>query len=239
AVLSDDWAARTIDAYLRYPDAIGVAGAIHPLWDTPRMAWFPRELYWMVSCTYWDTAVPIRVRNGYGANMSFRREAFDGGSRFAENLGIGPYGTGGWRGVGGEEPEFSLRVVRATGRYVLFVPDVQVWHRVRPYRLALHTLGRRAYWEGRFKGLLARSAKAEDDVLQTEYALLRGLFHNSLKRLVTLFVRPYCSLRQQSVVTCVLICVATGYVEGRVRGGPRNGDVAVHTVEKRTTRGEE
>ncbi|MBN1855934.1 MAG: glycosyltransferase [Dehalococcoidia bacterium] len=218
AVLYADWVERTVAAYLAHPDMIGVAGAIKPLWDAPNMEWFPRELYWMVSCTYWDAVEPMQVRNGYGANLSFRRAAFDADRCFDENLGIGPYGSGGWRSVGGEEPEFSLRVMHATGKHILYVPDVQVRHRVRPYRLKSRTIARRAYWEGRFKAiLLARSAKSLDDVLHTEHALLRLVVRNSLKRTGLLFIEPYTALRQKSTVAFVLMCLACGYVEGRLR----------------------
>ncbi len=110
SVLADDWAEATRLFYSSRPDAIGVAGAILPLWDTTAMEWFPRELYWMLSCTYWMGTCPTPVRNGYGANMSFRREAFDGGRYFSESIGISGWGSGGWRGMGGEEPELALRV---------------------------------------------------------------------------------------------------------------------------------
>lgn len=217
AVPQKDWIERTAEAYVQRPDMIGVAGAIMPLWDSPKMAWFPRELHWMVSCTYWTSSLPMPVRNGYGANMSFRREAFDDGRRFDETLGIGPYGSEGWRSVGGEEPEFSIRVTHSTEKLILYVPGVQVKHRVRPYRLALRTIARRAYWEGRFKALLARSARSDDDVLQTERFLVRILIGNSLKRIGLLFIKPYTAMRQQFTVFFVLMCVVCGYVEGRLR----------------------
>ena len=92
AVLADDWALATRRFYCGRADAVGVAGAILPLWDSPAMEWFPRELYWMLSCTYWTWTSPTPVRNGYGANLSFRRVAFEDGREFNESFGISGWG---------------------------------------------------------------------------------------------------------------------------------------------------
>ena len=98
AVLADNWVAMTRRYYTSHTHPIGIAGAILPLWDSPDMEWFPRELYWAISCTYWTSRAPMEVRNGYGANMSFRREAFDAGRRFNEATGISGWGQRGWHG---------------------------------------------------------------------------------------------------------------------------------------------
>jgi len=231
SALADDWAAATKAFYGSHPDAIGVAGAILPLWDSPAMAWFPCELYWMLSCTYWTWTSPVPVRNGYGANMSFRREAFDG-RRFNEACGIGAWGTGGWRGVGGEEPELALRVTESTGRPILYVPDIRVWHRVREYRLRTKSLLRRAYWDGRLKAALSRRESQTSDVLHTEFSLLREMARAQLSRLRLFMSHPRLALRQQGVVLLVVMAVGLGFLEGRLRrerlhgvGDPVRGNV--------------
>lgn len=216
AILFADWAAMTRVFYGQHPQSIGVAGAILPMWDSPAMEWFPRELYWMLSCTYWKWTSPMPVRNGYGANMSFRREAFDG-RRFSECIGIGPWGVGGWRGVGGEEPELALRVTEATGRAIFYVPDVRVWHRVRSYRLRWRSLARRAYWEGRLKGSLPHAAVRKRRALDTEKGLLRDMARASIGRLRLLGTHPLVALRQEALVLFVVGLVGCGFLEGRVR----------------------
>ena len=216
SALADDWAAATKAFYGGHSDAIGVAGAILPLWDSPAMAWFPRELYWMLSCTYWTWTSPVPVRNGYGANMSFRHEAFDG-CRFSEACGIGAWGTGGWRGVGGEEPELALRVTRATGKPILYVPDIRVWHRVRAHRLRTKSLLRRAYWDGRLKAALSRREAQTSGVLHTEFSLLREMARAQLSRLRLLVSHPRLALRQECVVLLVVTAVGLGFLEGRLR----------------------
>jgi len=217
AVLAETWSRMTRAFYADYPDAIGLAGAILPLWDTLSMAWFPRELYWMISCTYWRSNEPAVVRNGYGANMSFRRAAFDNGRLFDESLGISGWGRGGWHGVGGEEPEFSRRVARETDRAIYYVPDVIGWHRVRRYRLSTSNLVQRAYWEGRFKAAFRRSGTRSEDVLVTEKQLLHTIAHEGVVRLSSLLTEPRKMLRQSGVSALVLSCVGAGYIEGTVR----------------------
>lgn len=217
SVLAADWSAATRRFYREYPAAIGVAGAIMPLWDSPAMEWFPRELYWMLSCTYWSSTAPVPVRNGYGANMSFRREAFSAGRRFSESCGVGAWGTGGWRGVGGEEPELALRVARATGRRVFYVPDIRAWHRVGAYRLRCKNLVRRAYWDGRLKAALARREAGDSGVLQTEYGLLAHMAGAQVRRLGRFLTSPMGALRQGALVTLVVGVVGLGFVEGWLR----------------------
>ncbi len=217
AVLAENWCTETKRFYTQYPDAAGVAGAILPLWDTLSMAWFPRELYWMLSCTYWRSDTPQVVRNGYGANMSFRRVAFENGRLFSEALGISGWGSTGWHGVGGEEPEFSRRVTRQTGRHIYFVSDIIVWHRVRRYRLALSALMRRAYWEGRFKAAFRREGERSERTLETERRLLELLLRSGLKRLWSVASEPRLALRQQGIVCVSLACVGAGFIEGTAR----------------------
>ena len=215
AILAEDWVAQTRRFYRSYPDAIGVAGAILPMWDSPSMEWFPRELYWMISCTYWTSSTPFVVRNGYGANMSFRREAFAGGRRFNEDTGIGGWGQSGWRGMGGEEPEFSQRVTAATGQSVFYVPDIRVWHRVKPYRLKTAPLARRAYWEGRFKAWFAHHHGGK--VLGTEWSLLDAVRKATIQRLRLGLRHPILATRQHWLVRIVILSVGFGYLDGRLR----------------------
>jgi len=225
AVLFDDWAERTCATYALRQDIIGVAGAIVPLWDSPAMAWFPRELYWMLSCTYWTSPTPVRVRNGYGANMSFRREAFGSGRRFDDSVGIEGWGTAGWRGVGGEEPELAIRVLHETGRAILYVPDIRVWHRVMSYRLAWRNLARRAYWEGRLKATLARRFRNESGVLGTEISLLKDIAVGHARRLLLMTGQPLTALKQQAAISLAVACVAAGYFAGKL-SGPRGKTTA-------------
>ncbi|MFW6125783.1 MAG: glycosyltransferase family 2 protein, partial [Chloroflexota bacterium] len=115
AVLMPGWADATASAYESDASVIGVTGPVLPLWQGEGMSWWPREFYWLFSCTYWDWTEPREVRNGYGVNLSFRREAFERCGLFETALGVNDGGGPGWQGPGGEEPDFSVRVTASTG----------------------------------------------------------------------------------------------------------------------------
>lgn len=217
AVLTDDWALATRRFYSGRADAVGVAGAILPLWDSPAMEWFPHELYWMLSCTYWTWTSPMPVRNGYGANISFRQVAFEDGREFNESFGISGWGQAGWHGIGGEEPELSVRVTAATGQPILYVPDIRVWHRVEPYRLQWRSMVRRAYWGGRTKAALSRDPTLPPSLLDTERDLVPEMARAQVERVRVLGAHPLVALRQEGAVLLVVAVFALGLVDGRFR----------------------
>ena len=95
AIPFPDWAEEIVKIYADDSSVIGVTGPILPLWEEESMNWFPREFYWIFSCTYWDMETITEVRNGYGTNLSFRREALSG-ELFKTSMGL----RGGGRGVG-------------------------------------------------------------------------------------------------------------------------------------------
>jgi glycosyltransferase involved in cell wall biosynthesis len=213
ALLFPDWAEETVKTYAEDGSLIGVTGPILPLWEEPA-GWFPRELYWIFSCTYWDMTDKTEVRNGYGTNLSFCREAFDSGERFKTSLGVKGRGQRGWQEPGGEEVEFSLRVQRKTGKRIIYNPQVRVKHKVYRYRLTAGFIAKRAYWEGYAKAMLNRwyrpGGKA---VLSTEYELLRRILFRLLPQIANrLFRQPLIALCQLWVVLMVLTCVAGGYL---------------------------
>jgi glycosyltransferase involved in cell wall biosynthesis len=214
ALLFPDWADETVKTYAQDSSVIGVTGPILPLWEQESMSWFPREFYWIFSCTYWDWTEKTEVRNGYGTNISFRREAFDLCGLFKVNLGVKGQGKGGWQGPGGEETEFSLRVRQKTGKRIVYSPEVKVKHKVYGYRLSTRFIAKRAYWEGCAKAMFNELYRLSDKaVLSTEHELLsRILFKLLPQTLERLFHRPLTALRQLWVVTMVLSCVAGGYL---------------------------
>jgi len=210
-----DWVEQTMKTYASDKSVIGVTGPIFPLWEDESMSWFPRELYWIFSCTYWDATSQFKVRNGYGTNLSFRREVFGSGERFKTALGVKGRGQKGWQEPGAEEAEFSLRVRQKTGGYIVYHPQVRVKHRVYRYRFKAGFIARRAYWEGYGKAMLNRwyRAAGDEEVLSTEYDLLRRILFQLLPQtLGGLFRRPATSLRRLGVTAMVLSCVAGGYL---------------------------
>ena len=214
AILFPDWVEEMAETYAQDNSVVGVTGPILPLWEQDSMSWFPRELYWIFSCTYWDMTEKTEVRNGYGTNLSFRREAFNSGERFRTTLGVKGRGQRGWQEPGAEEVEFSLRVRRKTGKHIIYNPRVRVKHKVYSYRMSTKFIAKRAYWEGYAKAMLNRWYRPGGEaVLSTEYELLRRILFKLLPRtLGRLFRQPVTGWRQLWVVAVVLSCVAGGYL---------------------------
>jgi len=221
ALILPDWAEETARAYAEDNSIIGLTGPILPLWEDEAMSWFPREFYWIFSCTYWDWTEPTEVRNGYGTNVSFRQKAFDICGLFKTNLGVKGYGKGGWQGLGGEETEFSLRAKRQTGKRIIYHPNIRVKHKVYRYRLNNSFIRKRAYWEGQAKAMFNKlypSDNRGEEVLSTEHELLRRILFKLIPRsLKLLFRQPVVAMRQLLVTKLVLACVAAGYLSYNLR----------------------
>jgi glycosyltransferase involved in cell wall biosynthesis len=214
AILFPDWVEEMVKTYAQDSSVIGVTGPILPLWEQESMSWFPRELYWIFSCTYYDIVDKVEVRNGYATNLSFRREAFATCGLFKASLVGKGRGRSDWQQPAAQETEFCLRTKRSTGKRIIYDPNTKVGHKVYSYRLGAKFITKRAYWEGYAKAMLDRWYRPSGEaVLSTEYKLLRRILFRLLPQtLGRLFYQPGNSLRQLWVVTVVLSCVAGGYL---------------------------
>lgn len=219
ALLLPNWAEETAKSYAEDDSVIGLTGPILPLWQHDSMAWFPKELYWIFSCTYWDWTEKTEVRNGYGTNISFRREAFDACGLFKSSLEVNEPGKSDWQRPGAKETEFSLRVTQKTGKRIVYNPNIRVRHKVYRYRLSTGFIARRAYWEGYAKALLNEwYHPSNKKVLSTEYSLLGRILFNFLPySLGLLFRHPIIALRRLLVCLLTLSSVATDYASYTLR----------------------
>jgi glycosyltransferase involved in cell wall biosynthesis len=151
------------------PGIIGVGGLAIAKWDEGRPGWFPAEFDWVVGCSY--LGLPDRVadvRNVFGANMSFTREALDKAGAF--NARLGRLGSG---RSGGEETELSIRARAALpGTRILLNPDAVVEHRVPRARARLRYFLARCFGEGESKAILARLS-GRREALSTERGYAR------------------------------------------------------------------
>jgi len=145
------WLRALIETY--GPGVIGVGGLAIAAWDESRPGWFPPEFDWVVGCSY--LGLPDRVadvRNVFGANMSFTREALERAGAFDSRMGR--LGSG---FSGGEETELSIRARAAmTGSRILLNPAAVVDHRVPRGRSRLSYFIGRCFGEGLSKAILAR-----------------------------------------------------------------------------------
>ncbi len=152
AVPLDGW----LDA-LRAPYAegriYGVGGLARPRWCRGKPRWFPDEFLWVVGCSHRGLPSATQpVRNLVGANMSFRKPAFDSVGGFAETMG-----RVGDRPLGCEETEFSIRLTKANpGAVLLYNPAAQVEHRVPGQRGSIGYFARRCWAEGLSKAEVSR-----------------------------------------------------------------------------------
>jgi glycosyltransferase involved in cell wall biosynthesis len=146
-----DWLASLAPWYAD-PDTIGVGGHIEPHWDGPAPGWLPPELNWVVGGTHRGVTTTVApVRNLFGSNMSYRREALEAVGGFRVEMG-----RVGGAGMSCEDTEVAIRAsMSRPGSVVLHVPAARVEHLVRRDSANWRYLVRRCWREGRSKALLA------------------------------------------------------------------------------------
>ena len=144
ALAEPDWLELLIAPY-RDADVVGTGGVARAAWPVSRPSWFPPEFDWVVGCSY--RGLPegqAPVRNPIGANMSFRRLAFDRAGGFRSD-----FGRLGTLPLGCEETEFSIRVRRVIPEaQILHVPGAVVDHFVSTDRTTVKYFLRRCVAEG-------------------------------------------------------------------------------------------
>jgi GT2 family glycosyltransferase len=207
ALLFPDWAEEMVKAY-KDDSIIGVTGSAFPLWEDESMSWLPEEFYWIISCTAWCDLNEVReVRNAWGMNMSFRREAFDQCGLFLNECGF-------HKGPMAEDNEFSLRVKAATGRSIIYSPKVKLWHMVHQYRLSRQFISQRAYWIGRSRHMLKKLCPNVEpaNVLGQEHQLLKRILSKLLPSILKgFFTNPLTAWHRLSATVTILFFVTIGY----------------------------
>ena len=113
-------------------DCIGVAGKIVPVWTCGKPAWLDtngphRFMKAIPSFDLGDDRCEIKTPP-FGANMAFRKAAFEKYGLFRIDLGR----TGTNLGIG-EDTEFGRRLIHAKER-LLYAPNAVVYHPVEPER---------------------------------------------------------------------------------------------------------
>ena len=140
---------------------LGVGGVVLADWSSPsRQAWLPEEFLWVVGCSYrGQPEVKAEVRNTIGANMSFRRSAFEYAGLFDSSVGHTCVSS---RPLGCEETEFSIRLRRLSpGARIIYEPQAVVYHRVDQSRATWRScFPGRCYAEGCSKARVSRLSGA-------------------------------------------------------------------------------
>ena len=201
-----NWLEEIVNTYEEDEKVGGVTGEIVPLWENDSMSWFPKELWWIISCSY--VAIPMKqeVRNGIGTNMSFKKKIAEDVGLFNTNLG-----KKGEKWILSEEVELCIRLREKTGKKIIYNPDVKVKHKVYPYRLKIRNILKRAFYDGYSKALLKSLYKS--DVLSPEKSFLKQLlfkfYPRSFKKII---FEPIKTLKELFIVTMVIVAEGSGYL---------------------------
>lgn len=213
AIADGDWLERLGVGYAD-PRVQGVGGAVVPRWAGRRPRWFPAEFGWVVGCSYVGQPVrPTPVRNLIGANMSYRRQAFQLAGGFRE--GIGRVGR---TPLGCEETELSIRVLALSPEHrVLYDPEARVEHRVPRSRQRVRYFLARCYAEGLSKALVTRLAGTERGLSAERAYTFRVLPRGVLAGIVAGARGDLAGFGRAAAIVAGLGTTTLGYVLGRLR----------------------
>lgn len=208
AVAEPDWIEQLVEVY-EETDAIAVGGYVAPNWLEGKPFFFPEEFYWLVGCTERGFASDgEEVRNTYGSNISYRREAFLAVDGYDVNTG-----RKGDRHVQAHEAPVGIRLLREYGRGMIYVEDAVVQHTLFAYRGDFWWLVKRSFWQGYSKRVMD---VLYPDTYGNEGAYLRGLVVEHLPRRVKNGVRrPSVAAWAQILTICLFTAtVGLGYLYG-------------------------
>ena len=224
AVAFPDWGAAIVETFAEHQDGIGVTGPAYPLWEDDAMAWFPEEFLWMLSCRRREqneSGSVRKVRNAWGVNMAFRREAF-ACCQFSETFIGGNQGMPGGAKAGllGDDTDFCIRLRERTRRPIYYCPAIRVYHQVPKSRLTNRSIRRRSFWEGYTKAVLAKLYRGEESLeidLSVERALLRRILLHLLPAAIKqLPTDPLLAAKKLQLIAVALSHTALGYASAKV-----------------------
>ena len=149
AVAEQEWIAEHVKVY-KQTNAVATAGPVVPAWADGEPGFFPAEFYWLVGCTEPAFAEDgDEVRNGYGSNVSYRREVF---------LALGGYDVNtGRRGdlhIQAHEAPLGVRLKSKYGSSVTYTTKPKVHHVLFNYRAKFSWLLYRSFYQGYSKRIM-------------------------------------------------------------------------------------
>lgn len=212
ACAEPNWLEMLVAPY-QDPAVIGVGGLVRPLWETGRPDWFPEEYDWVVGCSHDGTGQQAgAVRNFIGANMSFRRSAFDAAGPFADELGrLAAFP------ISCDETEFCIRLrQRCPDGKLVIEPRARVLHRVPASRTTWDYFRLRCYAEGLSKAQVTQFAGAGDGLANERTYVLRTLTAALGKNLKSLLLETDRDAGARAgALLAGLAITAAGYGRGR------------------------
>lgn len=192
----------------------GVGGLARPRWPDGQPGWFPEEFFWVVGCSH--RGLPSGrhpVRNLLGANMSFRKSAFDHVGGFAEQLGRID-----GRLHGCEETEFSIRLAQAhPDAIILYEPSSQVEHHVARQRGSPDYFLRRCWAEGISKADVSRRVGRSAALSTERHYTLRVLPRGIWSGLHDSAAGDFWGAARSLAIVLGLVATTAGYCAGVIR----------------------
>lgn len=210
ATPSVDWAKHIVETFNEDSLIGAVTGDVIPKWEFDGMSWFPKELYWMLSCSYVMTPTKKQeFERGFGTNMAFKRSVFNTLGTFDINLGIN-----GKKWVGGEDSDMFLRV-KKSGMKIIFDPKVQVQHKIYSYRIKIKNLAKRAF-NGGYSVVLMKKLVKYSLYNSTEHKYVEHLIFNFFPKVLRgIFTKfSLISIKQMFAVILVLSFESIGFIYG-------------------------
>jgi glucosyl-dolichyl phosphate glucuronosyltransferase len=222
AFLDDDaqahpqWLETLLAAY-DDESVLGVGGLVLADWNASgRPAWLPEEFLWVVGCSYrGQPEVKAEVRNPIGANMSFRRSAFDQAGLFDASVGRT---TASSRPLGCEETEFSIRLRRLLpGARILYEPQAVVYHHVDQNRATWRYFLGRCRAEGCSKARVSRLSGASA-ALSSERNYIAHTIATAVRRELSGLFRPggKDSMMRLVALSLGVLSATEGYIKEKV-----------------------
>jgi glucosyl-dolichyl phosphate glucuronosyltransferase len=214
ATAHEDWLKFLADTY-ENPSVLGVGGLTVPQWQTARPTWMPAEFYWVVGCNY--TGMPASgapVRNLLGANMSFRRQAFElVSSGFA--TGVGRTATG--RPLGCEETEFCIKLGQLSPESILVMDHrAMVSHFVSDSRCSFSYFLSRCFAEGISKAQVTAHVGRRDGLSAESSYATKTLPLGVVKGIADVFCGDIGGIGRAGAIITGLSVTTAGYLRGKL-----------------------
>jgi len=211
AVADENWLSKMVSNY-DDPKVVGVGGTVMPRWEGSRSVWFPEELDWIVGCSY--KGLPecrTVVRNPIGCNMSFRKNVFKKVGFFSTK--IGRFGR---KLLAGEEPEFSIRVLKTFREAkIIYDPSAVVYHDVPKGRANLRYALERSFYEGLSKAIITSKRNSVGD-LSREDAYIKYILGVTMPSKLKRFYKLE-NLCHLAAVTASMLMVLMGFSIGKLQ----------------------
>jgi glycosyltransferase involved in cell wall biosynthesis len=159
-LVTPDWLAVAAKAFAERPDLDYLGGKVLPLWEAEPPAWFSmseRDLFGTIAILdYGDEGFDFAGKVPLGANIVYRRRAFERAGLFRTDLGRDHTTL-----RGQEFPEHLLRLEAAGGRG-RYVPGLVVHHHIPARRLTKRYYREWFYWKGVSRALMIDTAPVDD-----------------------------------------------------------------------------